>query len=101
MGHTDRVDAELTACAGCGVAVLDAEKHTTVCRLITAQDELVRAQARMVAEQTDDRRNGEVIDAFLASVDCHAIDRAILDGSVDEPFNTQAVVGHLRGLLRG
>lgn len=85
MGQTDRVDAELTACNGCGVALLDPDKHAPLCP----------------ARIDDERRNGAIIDAFLASVDCHAIDRALLDGSVDEPFDTRAVVGQLRGMLRG
>lgn len=85
VGHTDRVDAELTACDGCGVALLDPGKHAGLCP----------------ARISDERRAGEIIDAFLASVDTHAIDRAILDGSVDEPFNTATVIDHLRALLRG
>jgi hypothetical protein len=79
------VDAELTGCDGCGVALLDPEKHAPRCP----------------GRIDDERRNGQVIDAFLSSVDCGAIDRALLDGSVDEPFNAQAVVGYLRRLLRG
>lgn len=79
------MDAELTACDGCGVALLDPGKHAPLCPALV----------------NDDRRNGAIIDAFLASVDCNAIDWAILNGTVDEPFDTKTVVGHLRGMLRG
>lgn len=78
------MDAELTACTGCGVALLDATLHAPLCP----------------ARIDDDHRNGQIIDAFLASIDCHAIDQAILGGTVDDPFDTRTVVGHLRGLLR-
>jgi hypothetical protein len=79
---------------------MDEPVPCTVCGVLVAIPELHRQWHEDTRDDDEGRRNGALIDAFLAEVDAAAIDKDILDGTVDEPYNAAAVIDRLRGLLR-